>query len=456
MLNRNNLHDYQNRAVNHILQNEGCGLFLDMGLGKTISTLTAIDELMYDKYEVNKVLVIAPKRVAEDTWMNETANWEHVKHLSLSLVLGTAQQRLWALDRKADIYVINRENVKWLIDHYNEKFPFDMVVVDELSSFKSPASQRFKALRKVRPLVKRVVGLTGTPQPNSLLDLWSQLYLLDMGKRLGRTITRYRDEYFKPGQRNGHVVFNYLPLKGSEDEIHKLIGDICISMTAEDYLDLPEKIIRDMKISLTADEMKKYNEFEKTQVLSMQDADITAVNAATLTNKLLQYASGAIYDEDRTVHEVHTKKLEALDELVEASNSPVLIFYNYKHEESRIMKSLKAYKPRKLETAEDIKLWNKGKIQVLLAHPASAGHGLNLQKGGNNIIWFSTPWSLELYLQANARLHRQGQGKPVIIHRIVVRGTHDERVIKAIANKSTGQESLMEATKYLINKHNQT
>ena len=232
MLNRNNLHGYQNRAVNHILQNVGCGLFLDMGLGKTISTLTAIDDLMYDKYEVDKVLVIAPKRVAEDTWMNETANWEHVKHLSLSLVLGTAQQRLWALDRKADIYVINRENVKWLIDHYNEKFPFDMVVVDELSSFKNPASQRFKALRKVRPLVKRVVGLTGTPQPNSLLDLWSQLYLLDMGKRLGRTITRYRDEYINPGQRNGHVVFNYLPLKGSEDEIHKLIGDICISMTA--------------------------------------------------------------------------------------------------------------------------------------------------------------------------------------------------------------------------------
>lgn len=453
MLNKSNLHKYQLRAVDHIINNKYCGLFLDMGLGKTISTLTAIDYLMYDSFEVDKVLVIAPKRVAEDTWMNETSYWRHVSHLTLSLVLGTKRKREEALEVDSDIYVINRENVKWLIDYCGKDFPFDMVVIDELSSFKNPSSQRFKALRKVRPQIERIVGLTGTPQPNGLMDLWSQLYLLDMGKRLGKTITSYRREYFRPGQTVGHIVYNYIPLPNSEAFIHNIIKDICISMTADDYLELPSKVVRDVRVTLSKKEIEQYNDFEKTQVLLLTEGDVTAVNAATLTNKLIQYASGAIYDEDRNVHHIHNRKVETLVELVEAANSPVLVFYNYKHEESRIIKALKEYNIRKLDTSDDIKDWNNGNIDVLIAHPASAGHGLNLQKGGNNIIWFSTPWSLELYLQANARLHRQGQTKPVVIHRLVTKGTHDERVIRAIKNKSTGQEALMDATKYLIDKH---
>lgn len=453
MLNETNLHNYQLRGIDHILNNPGAGLFLDMGLGKTITTLTAIDRLMYDRFEIEKVLVIAPKRVAEDTWMNEVDQWEHVKHLKLSLVLGSAKQRKEALIRKADIYVINRENVAWLISLYGAAFPFDMVVVDELSSFKNHASQRFKALRMVRPKVKRVVGLTGTPSPNGLIDLWSQLYLLDMGERLGRTIGNYRSRYFRPGRSNGYVVYEYKANTGSEQEIYDKISDICISMKAEDYLELPDKIVRDIPVHLSAEAQQKYNDFEKEQVLQLQDSEITAVNAAALTNKLLQYASGAIYDSDRNVHHVHDEKLDMLEEIIEAANSPVLIFYSFKHELNRIMKRLKSYKPRKLETSQDIEDWNAGKIEVLLAHPASAGHGLNLQRGGNNIVWFSTPWSLELYLQANARLHRQGQTKPVMIFRLVAYHTHDQRVIKAIESKNTGQEALMEATKALISKY---
>jgi SNF2 family DNA or RNA helicase len=453
MLNEKNLHNYQLKGIDHILNNPGAGLFLDMGLGKTITTLTAIDQLMYDRFEVEKVLVIAPKRVAEDTWMNEVEQWDHVKHLKLSLVLGTAKQRKEALIRKADIYVINRENVAWLISLYGSAFPFDMVVVDELSSFKNHASQRFKALRMVRPKVKRVVGLTGTPSPNGLIDLWSQLYLLDMGERLGRTIGNYRNRYFRPGRSNGYVVYEYKANVGSEQEIYDKISDICISMKAEDYLELPDKVVRDIPVHLSPEAQQSYNAFEKEQVLQLQDSEITAVNAAALTNKLLQYASGAIYDSDRNVHHVHDEKLDMLEEIIEAANSPVLIFYSFKHELNRIMKRLKSYKPRKLEVSQDIEDWNAGKIEVLLAHPASAGHGLNLQRGGNNIVWFSTPWSLELYLQANARLHRQGQTKPVMIFRLVAHNTHDQRVIKAIESKNTGQEALMEATKALISKY---
>lgn len=453
MLREEHLHAYQVRSVDHILEHEGAGLLLDMGLGKTISTLTAIDKLMYDSFEVSKVLVIAPKQVARDTWITEKEKWEHVNHLELSLVLGTAEQRRAALLRKADIYVINRENVAWLVSLYGSAFPFDMLVVDELSSFKNPSSQRFKALRMVRPKIKRVVGLTGTPAPNGLIDLWSQIYLLDMGERLGRSVTRYRQEYFRPGQTNGHVVYNYRINKGSEDTIYSKISDICISMKAKDYLDLPEKIVTDVPVILPKKIQAAYEAFEEEQVLQLFDAEITAVNAAALTNKLLQYASGAVYDEDRDVHEVHTEKLEALEEVIESANSPVLIFYNYKHELSRIKTRLKAYKPRELKTSTDIADWNNGKIQVLTAHPASAGHGLNLQRGGNNIIWMSTPWSLELYMQANARLHRQGQQKPVMVFRLVAKNTHDEKVIKAIENKNESQESLMEATKALVEKY---
>ena len=453
MLSEKNLHSYQRRGVDHILANPGAGLFLDMGLGKTITTLTAIDRLMYDSFEISKVLVIAPKRVAEDTWMNEVQNWEHVRHLQLSLVLGTERHRKEALHRNADVYVINRENVAWLVSLYGSAFPFDMIVVDELSSFKNHASQRFKSLRMVRTKVKRVVGLTGTPSPNGLIDLWSQLYLLDMGERLGRSVSGYRNKYFRPGRSNGYVVYEYRANTGSEQEIYDKISDICISMKSEDYLELPDKVIRDIPVHLSPETQQRYNEFEKEQVLQLQDTEITAVNAAALTNKLLQYASGAVYDGERNVHEVHDEKLDMLEEIVEAANSPVLIFYNYKHELSRMMKRLKAYQPRKLDTSQDIEDWNNGSIQVLLAHPASAGHGLNLQKGGNNIIWFSTPWSLELYMQANARLHRQGQTKPVMIFRIVAHHTHDQRVIAAIESKNTGQEALLQATKALIDKY---
>lgn len=452
-MDERDLHNYQKQAIQHIFDHPGCALFLDLGLGKTITTLTAIDRLMYDSFEIGKVLVIAPKRVAEDTWMNEVKNWEHVKHLRLSLVLGTEKQRKEALRRSADIYVINRENVAWLVSMYGSAFPFDMIVIDELSSFKNHASQRFKALRMVRTKVKRVVGLTGTPSPNGLIDLWSQLYLLDMGERLGRSIGNYRNKYFRPGRSNGYVVYEYQANTGSEQEIYAKISDICISMKVEDYLELPDKIVRDIPVHLSAEAQRKYDEFEREQVLQLQDAEITAVNAAALTNKLLQYASGAVYDGDQKVHYVHDEKLDMLEEIVEAANSPVLIFYSYKHELTRIMKRLKTYQPRKLDTGQDIEDWNDGKIQVLLAHPASAGHGLNLQKGGNNIVWFSTPWSLELYLQANARLHRQGQTRPVMIFRLVAHNTHDQRVIQAIENKNTGQESLMEATKALIDKY---
>lgn len=337
MLSEKNLHSYQRRGVDHILDHPGAGLFLDMGLGKTITTLTAIDRLMYDSYEIGKVLVIAPKRVAEDTWMNEVRNWEHVKHLQLSLVLGTEKQRKEALHRTADIYVINRENVAWLVSMYGSAFPFDMVVIDELSSFKNHASQRFKALRMVRTKIKRVVGLTGTPSPNGLIDLWSQLYLLDMGERLGRSIGSYRNKYFRPGRSNGYVVYEYKANTGSEQEIYEKISDICISMKAEDYLELPDKIVRDIPVHLSAEAQRKYDEFEKEQVLQLQDTEITAVNAAALMNKLLQYASGAVYDADRDVHHVHDEKLDMLEEIVEAANSPVLIFYNYKHELSRMV-----------------------------------------------------------------------------------------------------------------------
>lgn len=454
LLNRENLHNYQKQAIQHILDHSGCALFLDLGLGKTITTLTAIDELMYDRFEIRKVLVIAPKRVAEDTWIREAEQWEHVKHLKLSLVLGSEKERKQALWEKADIYVVNRENVAWIVSYYGKSFPFDMVVIDELSSFKNHQSQRFKSLKKVRPQIKRVVGLTGTPSPNGLIDLWSQMYLLDMGERLGKTIGMYRRDYFHAGRSKGHIVYEYKLNKGSDDVIYEKISDICLSMKSEDYLELPEKVIRDVSVQLSSKVQKMYNDFEEEQVLQLLDTEITAVNAAALTTKLLQYAGGAIYDEDRGVHEVHDAKLEALEELVESINgSPVLIFYTYKHELSRIKKRLKTLKPRELKDPKDIEEWNAGKIQVLLAHPASAGHGLNLQRGGHNIVWYSTPWSLELYLQANARLYRQGQTKPVMIFRLVAKKTHDTRVIGALKRKNTGQEALMEATKALINKY---
>jgi len=451
-----NPHPYQDFATEHIIENPEAGLLLGMGLGKTVSTLTAVDRLMNDYIEVNKVLVIAPKRVAEDTWTTESAKWDHLKHLRLSVVLGSERERKEALKAKADIYVINRENVAWLVGYYQSAFPFDMIVIDELSSFKSAKAIRFKSLRMIRPKVKRVVGLTGTPAPNGLIDLWPQMYLLDQGARLGKTISGYRERYFTPGKRNGQVVFNYNLKEESERAIYDKIGDICISMTAKDYLSLPERVNHTIEVKLPKAIQDRYDEFEKQQVLSIleSDTDISAVNAAALSTKLRQFANGAVYDAEKKYHVVHDEKLEALEEVVEAANGrSVLIFYSFKHDLERIQKRLKGYKPRVLEGKSDIADWNTGKIQVMLAHPASAGHGLNLQAGGNIVVWFGLNWSLELYQQANARLDRQGQIKPVIIYHLITVSTIDQKVFLALEGKAEGQDALLNAVKAIINKY---
>jgi SNF2 family DNA or RNA helicase len=457
-------HPYQHHAIQHIIDHPAAGLLLDMGLGKTVSTLTAVDMLLNDFFEVSKVLVIAPKRVAEDTWSAEVAKWDHLKHLIISKVLGSEAERKAALKAKADIYVINRENVVWLVGYYGTAFPFDMLIIDELSSFKNAQSARFKALRQIRPRIARVVGLTGTPMPNGLLDLWPQLYLLDQGERLGKTITGYRDAYFTPGKRNGHVVYSY-DIRGKNEDpligpgyyekvIFEKISDICISMKSEDYLDLPDRIDQVVRVNLPPAVKELYDTFEREQVLALLDEEITAVNAAALIGKLLQFAGGAVYREDKTYHEVHTEKLQVLQELIEAANGqPVLITYWFKHERDRIMRELKAYKPVEVKTAEDVKLWNSGKVQVMLGHPQSMGHGLNMQDGGNNLFGYSNIWSSELYLQVIKRLHRQGQTKPVFNKRLVCVGTIDEDVVEAQERKLSGQEVLMQATKAVINKY---
>lgn len=457
-MNENNLHNYQRYTVDFILNHPASGCFLDMGLGKTVSTLTAINRLMYENLEINKVLVIAPKRVAEDTWTKEVEKWDHLKHLRVSRVLGSEPQRKAALRVDADIYVINRENVCWLVAQYRGSLPFDMLVIDELSSFKSPKAQRFKSLRLVRPQFSRVVGLTGTPAPNGIIDLWSQIYLLDQGERLEKTVSKYRQKYFRPGRSNGQVVFDYKILDGSDKVIYQKISDICVSMKAEDYLELPPRMDHTVEVSLAEAVKEQYTEFEKEEVLRLVDRDeesaISVANAAALSNKLLQFSNGAIYDAERNVHEIHDAKLEALEEIVEAANGePVLVFYSFRHDISRIKRKLKACKPRELVDSKDIDDWNTGKIQVLLAHPAGAGHGLNLQKGGNIIVWYGLTWSLELYQQACARLHRQGQTKPVQIYHLLAKGTMDDDVMKAISGKADKQEALMQAVKARINKY---
>lgn len=458
-------HNYQRHATEHILENTSCGLFLDMGLGKSVSTLTAIDKLMYEEFEIQKTLVIAPKKVAEDTWSGEIEKWDHLKHLKISKVLGTERQRIEALRVKADIYAINRENVAWLITFYGGAFPFDMVVIDELSSFKNAKSIRFKALRTVRPKIKRVVGLTGTPAPNGLLDLWPQLYLLDGGERLGKTLTSYREKYFNPGKRNGHIVYEY-NLKNEKDndllggeiyekEIYEKIGDICISMKTEDYLDLPKRIDRINLVTLPPKIMDQYFEFEKKLILSLDDVDdISALNAAGLTNKLRQFSNGAVYDSEHNWHEVHNEKLEALAEDMEAANGePALIFYQYKSDLERILKYFKSYKPVVLKGSEHIKLWNERKIPMLITHAASAGHGLNLQFGGDLMFWFGVDWPLELYQQGVKRTDRQGRTKPVINTRIIAKGTIDEDVLKSLENKANVQDAVMNAVKARIKKY---
>lgn len=440
-------HNYQQFATDFILNQSICCLMLDMGLGKTVITLTALWQLALDSFDVSRVLVIAPKRVAEDTWPKELAKWEHLTGLTSSLVLGSAAERKAALQKKAFLYIINRENVEWLVkNHY---WDFDMVVIDELSSFKSNKAERFKAMKKVRPMVTRIVGLTGTPAPNTLLDLWPQMYLMDMGQRLGRFIGGFRDRFFLPDKRNREIIYSYKPREGAEDAIYALISDICISMKAADYLDMPERIDNRIEVSMSPKERKLYDDFQKDMVLSIGDEELDAVNAAALSNKLLQMANGAVYGEDKKVIPIHDRKLDALEDLVEAANGkPLLVAYWYKHDLQRIKARFK--NARCIDTAKDIDDWNAGKIPLALIHPASAGHGLNLQDGGCTIVWFGLTWSLELYQQLNARLWRQGQKHTVVIHHIVTKGTHDEDVMRALKNKDTRQSALIEAVRARI------
>lgn len=407
-------------------------------------TLTAVKELIED-FAVSKVLVIAPKRVAEDTWTREHEKWDHLSGLTVSRVLGTPQQRVRALSRKADVYVISRDLVQWIVQRYGKLWPFDMVVVDELSSFKNPQAKRFKALRQVLPYIERVVGLTGTPSPNGLMDLWAEVYLLDRGERLGRTLGWYREKWFRPAVQNGYVVYKWAPLKGAEEEIRKRIGDICVSMSAADYLELPDRIDREVPVRLSESEMAQYRKMEQEQLLQVQDETVVALNAAAVMSKLLQIANGRAYTDERGVVQIHDAKAEALAEIVDVSDSPVLVFYSFRHD----LEAIKAKIPeaRELGGPETIAAWNQGAIPVLLAHPASVGYGLNLQEGGHVIVWYGLTWSLELYQQANARLHRQGQTRPVIVHHLIAEGTVDEQVMKALRTKDTSQAALLAALK---------
>lgn len=441
---------YQQHAIEWIHEHPACGLLLGLGLGKTVITLTAIDQLLHDRFESSRVLVIAPLRVAQDTWSRESAKWDHLQHLRIAKILGSEKERLQGVREPADIWIINRENVEWLVNLFGANWPFDTVVIDELSGFKSSKSVRFRSLRKVRPAIKRIIGLTGTPTPNGLIDLWPQIYLLDQGARLGKTITGYRDRYFVPDKRSRVQIFSWKAKEESEAAIYSKISDICISMSAADYLDVPDRIDVTDTVTLDTKARRAYDTMEAEWLLSMTGTEITAGAAVAVTGKLMQIANGAAYDERGEATEIHTNKLDQLDELVEAANGqPVLIFYSFKHDLARIQARFGA---RQLQTEKDIADWNAGRIPIMAAHPASAGHGLNLQDGGHQIIWFGLPWSLELYQQANARLHRQGQQHPVIIHHLIAKDTIDEQVLAVLAGKAEGQEALLEAVKARIEK----
>jgi SNF2 family DNA or RNA helicase len=445
-------HEYQSFATDFILIHDACGCFLECGLGKTVISLDAVNDLMFDSFDVVKVLVIAPLRVARDTWSRECEKWEHLKHIKISKILGNEEERIRAIKSKAEVYIINRENVEWLVEYHGAKWPYDMVIIDELSSFKSPQAKRFKALRKVRPLIKRVVGLTGTPAPNSLIDLWSEVYLLDRGERLGKTLTGYRDRYFLPDKRNKEIIYTYKAKDDAEAAIYERISDICVSMKACDYLDMPERIDNYVQVKMSEKEEALYKKLEREMLLSFEDGDIDAVNAAALSNKLLQMANGAVYDENGAVKSIHDRKLEALEDLVESANGkPVLVYYAYKHDKDRILQVFKK-KVRQIDSSQDITDWNSGEIEIAIAHPASTGHGLNLQEGGHIIIWFGLTWSLELYQQANARIHRQGQTETVVVHHIITTGTVDEQVVSSLERKDVGQVALINAVKARINK----
>ena len=453
-MDKSNLHKYQKVCVEHIISHPFCGVFLDMGLGKTISTLTAIEELKYDYCEIDTVLIIAPKRVVETVWEEEAKKWDHTKHLTFSKIIGTERQRLAALKVKADVHIISRDNIAWLCSLYAAKLPYDMLVIDELSSFKAHQTRRFKSLRLARPWFKRVVGLTGTPAPNGLINLWSQMYLIDRGERLEKTITAYRSRYFRPGASNGYVVYSYKLLSDSERLIQERIKDICISMRAEDYLEMPERIDNFVRVTMPDKLMDAYKKFEQENVITLANeieegtTTVNAVNAAALSNKLLQFANGAMYDENKNVVPIHDLKLEALKEIIEAADGkPVLVAWTYQFDRDRIKNYFRSMAPRELKTAEDINDWNAGKVRLMLAHPASAGHGINLQAGGNIIVWYGLTWSLELYQQFNARLYRQGQKQRTIIHHIVNTGTHDEDVVRALKSKDKTQNNLMNSIK---------
>lgn len=437
-------HDYQKYATEFILTHPQAAIFLDCGLGKTVITLTALYYLLFDSFEISKVLVICPLRVGA-VWVEEIKKWEHLNILQFAVAIGTETQRKAALTEKADIYIINRENVDWLVNKSGLPFDYDMVVVDELSSFKSHRTKRFKSLMKVRPKVKRMVGLTGTPSSNGLMDLWAEFRLLDMGHRLGRFIGRYREDYFVPDKRNQQMVFSYKPKPGAEEDIYRKISDITISMKNTDHLKLPELVMNEITVKLPDKEMDYYRILQQELVLSLKGKKIDAINAAALSGKLLQMANGAVYDEDGGVVEIHNRKLDALEDLIEAANGkPVLIAYWFKHDLERILKRFPA---EELSSTGSIKRWNKGEIPVAVIHPASAGHGLNLQAGGSTLVWFGLTWSLELYLQTNARLWRQGQKDTVVIHHIITEGTIDEDVMRALKRKDKTQTALIEAVK---------
>lgn len=448
-------HNYQTFCIEKLRELPAVGLFLDMGLGKTVTTLTAIKELKYYRFQVYKVLVIAPKKVAEATWSKEAAKWDHLQCLRVSTVLGSRTKRERALACPADVYVINRENVEWLVDYYRNAWPFDMVVVDESSSFKDQSTKRWKALKRVRPKIKRIVLLTGTPAPNNLIDLWAQIYLLDEGARLGRTIGGFRERYFLPDKRSADRVFTYKPKMGTEQVVQDLIGDICISMSAEDYLTLPECVSVNVPVMLDDKARKAYDTMEREMLLEVDEDTITADTAAVLTNKLLQLAGGAVYNAEHQAQVIHSCKIEAFLELVESlAGKSALVFYAFQHEKDRIIEALrkkhKHLRVRVFSGAQDEEDWNAGKIDILLAHPASTAYGLNLQQGGNHVIWFTPTWSLELYQQANKRLHRQGQTERVIIHHLLVDGSIDYDVIAALGNKADTQDALLDSIKARI------
>lgn len=438
-------HSYQEYAIKYIETHPISALLIDMGLGKTSITLTAIRNLLFDSFEVCKVLVIAPLRVAKNTWTDEIKKWEHLSTLTYSLIVGNENERLSALNEKADIYIINRENVDWLVNKSGYKFDFDMVVIDELSSFKNHQSKRFKSFMKVRPLVKRIVGLTGTPSSNGLMDLFAEFKILDMGKRLGYFIGQYRNTYFKPDKMNGPIVYSYKPLPNAENAIYEKISDITVSMKANEYLKMPELLTSNYVVELTNSEKNQYDEMKKSLVLEITDGEITASNAASLSNKLCQLSNGAIYDDEQNIVEIHDRKLEALEDIIESMNGkPLLIAYWYRHDLERIKSR---FSVREIKTSEDISDWNDGKIPVALIHPASAGHGLNLQNGGSTLVWFGLTWSLELYQQTNARLYRQGQKNTVVIQHIITKGTIDEQILKALQKKNKTQADLIDAVR---------